>query len=156
MRLSVRFRAVLYGVVAVLFVTGAAWIAVDRAVWPKTATYLLRLHGGAAMAMLVLLGALLPLHVRIAWRRGKNLASGLVMLAANAILTGTAFGLYYTGSEALRHGTSELHIAVGLGLPLLVAGHALLGRRSRRAAARERLACAVRAGSRARPPRTSA
>ena len=156
MRLSARFRAVLYGVVAVLFVTGAAWIAVDRAVWPKTATYLLRLHGGAAMAMLVLLGALLPLHVRIAWRRGKNLASGIGMLGSNAILVMTAFGLYYTGSETLRRWSSELHIAIGLGLPLLVAGHALLGRRSRRAAARERLARAVRAGSRARPPRTSA
>src|SRR5262250_2874423 len=85
-RLSVRFRVTLYSIVAVLFVTGVAWIALDRAVWPETSTYLLRLHGGAAMVMLVLLGALLPLHMRIAWRRRRNRASGLVMVVANAVL----------------------------------------------------------------------
>ncbi|HKW95934.1 MAG TPA: hypothetical protein VJX92_28860 [Methylomirabilota bacterium] len=145
MRLSFRFRATLYAVVGALFVTGAAWTALDRAAWPETSTYLLRLHGGAAMVMLVLLGALLPLHVRIAWRRRRNLASGLVMAGANAVLVVTAFGLYYTGSETLRHWTSELHVVVGLALPLLVAGHVVLGHRSRRAAARERLA-AIRHG----------
>ena len=145
MRLSFRFRATLYVGVAVLFVTGAAWIALDRAVWPETSTYLLRLHGGAAMAMLVLLGALLPLHMRIAWRRRRNLASGLVMVGVNAVLLVTAFGLYYTGSETLRHWTSELHIVIGLALPLLVAGHVVVGHRSRRAAARKRLA-AIRQG----------
>lgn len=135
----------LYSIVAVLFVTGVAWIALDRAVWPETSTYLLRLHGGAAMVMLVLLGALLPLHMRIAWRRRRNRASGLVMVVANAVLVVTAFGLYYTGSETLRHWTSELHIVIGLALPLLVAGHVIVGHRSRRAAARARLA-AVRQG----------
>jgi cation transport ATPase len=124
---------VLYLVIAVLFVTGAAWVAVDRAVWPETATYLLRLHGGAAMAMLVLLGALLPLHVRVGWRRRRNRGSGALMLAANAILVATAFGLYYEGSDALRHWTSELHIALGFALPLAVVGHVLRGRRSRTA-----------------------
>lgn len=131
MRLSLRFRGVLYLVIAVLFVTGAAWVAVDRAGWPETATYLLRLHGGAAMAMLVLLGALLPLHVRVGWRRRRNRGSGALMLAANAILVATAFGLYYAGSDALRHWTSELHIALGFALPLAVVGHVLRGRRDR-------------------------
>ncbi len=145
MRLSARFRAVLYVVVAVLFVTGAAWIMLDRAMWPETSTGLLRLHGGAAMAMLVLLGTLLPVHARIGWRRGRNLASGLVMLAVNAVLVVSAFGLYYAGSEALRRWTSEVHIVVGFGLPLLVAGHVLLGRRTRRASGRKRPA-ALRQG----------
>jgi cation transport ATPase len=124
---------VLYLVIAVLFITGAAWVAVDRAVWPETATYLLRLHGGAAMAMLVLLGALLPLHVRVGWRRRRNRGSGALMVAANAILVATAFGLYYAGSDALRHWTSDLHIALGFALPLAVAGHVLRGRKSGRA-----------------------
>ena len=145
MRLSVRFRATLYSIVAVLSVTGVAWIALDRAVWPETSTYLLRVHGGAAMVMLVLLGALLPVHMRVAWRRRRNRASGLVMVVANAVLIVTAFGLYYTGSETLRHWTSELHIVIGLALPLLVAGHVIVGHRSRRAAARARLA-AIRQG----------
>ena len=133
MRLSARFQAVLYLVIAVLFITGAAWVAVDRAVWPETATQLLRLHGGAAMAMLVLLGALLPLHVRIGWRRRRNRGSGALMVAANAILVATALGLYYAGSDALRHWISELHVALGFALPLAVAGHVLRGRRGGRA-----------------------
>ncbi len=133
MHLSARFRAVLYAVIAVLFVTGAAWVGVDRAVWPETATYLLRLHGGAAMAMLVLLGALLPLHVRVGWRRQRNRGSGALMLASNALLVASAFGLYYAGSEPLRHWTSELHIALGFALPLAVTGHVLRARRGRRA-----------------------
>jgi cation transport ATPase len=111
---------------------------VDRATRPETATYLLRLHGAAAMAMLVLLGALLPLHVRVGWRRRRNRASGAVMLVSNAILVVTAFGLYYTGSETLRQWTSDLHLAIGLGLPVLLAGHIVLGRRTRGAVARER------------------
>lgn len=131
MRLSARFRAVLYLVIAVLFVTGAAWVEVDRTVWPETATYLLRLHGGAAMAILMLLGTLLPLHVRVGWRRRRNRGSGAVMLVCNAILVATAFGLYYAGSDSLRHWTSELHIALGFALPLVVAGHVLRGRRGR-------------------------
>jgi hypothetical protein len=153
-RLSTRFRAVLYLVVAVLFVTGAVWVGLDRTIWPETSTYLLRLHGGAAMAMLVLLGALLPLHVRLGWRRKRNLTSGTVMLSSNAILVGTAFGLYYTGSDTVRHWTSVVHIAIGFALPLVVAGHVLLGWRSRQVRAGERVAAAVRAGRRALPRRT--
>lgn len=144
MRLSFRFRAVLYLVVTALFGTGAAWIAVDRAAWPETATYLLRLHGGAAMAMLVLLGALLPLHVRVGWRRGRNRISGILMLASNAVLVGTAFGLYYLGSDTVRHWTSETHTALGFALPLLIAAHVLLGRRGRRA--REQRLAGLRQG----------
>jgi hypothetical protein len=134
-RLSLRFQAALYTAVAVLFVTGVVWLAVDRAVWPELATDLLRVHGGAAMVMLVLLGALLPLHARIGWRRGRNVASGIVMLGSNALLVLTAFGLYYAGSDTFRYWTSELHVGLGVALPLLIAGHVIVGRR-RRAAAR--------------------
>lgn len=140
MRLSTRFRAVLYLGVAVLFVTGAVWVGLDRTMWPETSTYLLRLHGGAAMAMLVLLGTLLPLHVRLGWRRKRNVTSGTVMLSSNAILVGTAFGLYYAGSDTVRHWTSVLHIAVGFVLPLVVAGHVHLGRRGRQAVLRSSMA----------------
>ena len=132
MRLSARFRAVLYLGVGVLLVTGASWLGVDRTAWPETATYLMRFHGGAAMVMLVLLGALLPLHVRLGWRRSRNVASGTVMLGLIAILIGTAYALYYVGSETGRYWTSVLHITIGFALPVMVTGHVLLGRRTRR------------------------
>jgi hypothetical protein len=41
--------------------------------WQQTAAYLPMVHGGAAMATLLLLGALIPVHVQRSWRSGKNL-----------------------------------------------------------------------------------
>jgi hypothetical protein len=145
LRLEPRFRAVLYIVVGVLFGTGAAWFAVDRLMkqvgpsaetWQDASAWLLMLHGGAAMLFLLLLGALIALHVRIGWRLQNNRVSGTVMLALNAVLIVTAFGLYYAGSDTLRPWISDIHIAVGLGFPLLLGLHAFLGRRSVRAARR--------------------
>jgi hypothetical protein len=125
-------------VVSVLFLSGVLWLLVDRlkpaspiGAWSRTSASLLTLHGAAAMLMLVLLGSLLPFHVRVAWRRSQNRLTGIVMLASNAALIGTAFGLYYAGSETLRGWVSQLHSGVGLGLPALLALHVVRGRRSR-------------------------
>jgi cyanate permease len=143
LRLDDRFRSALYAVVAILFVTGVAWLAVSRLQheiatdrWSTAGASLLMVHGGAAMLMLVLFGALVPFHVRVAWRRRQNRTTGVVMLVSNALLIVTAFGLYYTSSETLRHWTSDLHTGFGLGLPALLAFHVWRGRRSRRGALR--------------------
>jgi hypothetical protein len=56
------------------------------------------------------------------WRAKKNRVTG-IMLAFNAVLIATAFGLYYSGLETLRQWTSGLHIAFGLFLPLLLLVH---------------------------------
>lgn len=145
MRLEPRFRTVIYIIVGLLFGTGAAWFAIDRLkevgpageTWQEASAWLLMLHGGGAMLFLLLLGALVALHVRIGWRLGNNRVSGSVMLTLNAVLVVTAFGLYYAGSETLRRWISDIHIAVGLGLPGLLALHAVLGRRSVRASRRD-------------------
>jgi hypothetical protein len=84
------------------------------------------------MLFLMMFGALVPLHIGATWRSRKNLASGVAMLASTLALTATACGLYYLGSEGLRAWTSDLHIAIGLGFPLLLVLHAILGKRSRR------------------------
>src|SRR6185437_4313169 len=138
LRLDPRFRAILYVVVGLLFGTGAAWFAVDRLKeigpgterWQAASAWLLMLHGGAAMVLLLLLGGLIALHARIGWRLGNNRVSGSIMLTLNAVLVVTAFGLYFAGSETLRAWTSDIHIAVGLGFPALLAVHAVLGRRA--------------------------
>jgi hypothetical protein len=137
LRLEARFRTTLYAVAAALVVTGGAWLLVDRLkpidlmeTWQRTAAYLLMLHGGAAMLMLLLLGAIIPMHVAVAWRRGKNRVSGSVMLVSNAVLIATAFALYYSGSETWRHQASVLHTGFGLGLPLLWVLHVWRGKRT--------------------------
>jgi hypothetical protein len=139
LRLSPGFRIGLYAAFAALFVTGAGSIAADRLkdgsgddIWQESAAYLLMLHGGGAMAILMLLGALVPLHVQRAWRSRRNRTSGTAMVAFNAGLVATAFGLYYLGSETLRSWTSDLHIGIGFILPALLVVHVVLGRRSAR------------------------
>jgi cation transport ATPase len=126
----------MYSAFAVLLATGAAWLLADQfkdsangELWQAAGANLLMVHGGAAMTTLLLLGALFPLHMQRAWRARKNRISGLTMITFNAILIVTAFGLYYLGSEMLRPWIGDVHIAVGLALPLLLFVHVILGRR---------------------------
>lgn len=138
MRLNRTFRGTLYGAFAILFGTGVAWLIVDRSRddfgaprGQALAAALLMAHGGIAMLSLLLLGALIPLHVPLAWARGGNRVTGIVMLTLNAGLIVTAFALYYVGAELLRGWASDLHIALGLGLPLLLLLHVIRGKRAK-------------------------
>lgn len=138
MRLEPRFRNGLYAAFALLTVTGAVWLLADWRkdplepdVWQDIAPRMLMLHGGAAMAVLLLLGALVPLHIRRAWRGGRNRLTGPIIIILNAVLIVTAFGLYYAGSETLRPWISDAHIVIGLALPLALLVHVWLGRRTR-------------------------
>jgi hypothetical protein len=70
-RLSPGLRIGLYAAFAVLFTSGAGWLAANWLkdgsgddMWQESAAYLLMLHGGCTMAILMLLGALAPLHVQ--------------------------------------------------------------------------------------------
>jgi small-conductance mechanosensitive channel len=121
MRLKNAFRFALYGIFALLFVSGAAWIYADQ---------MKSMHGGAAMITLMLLGALGPMHVQRAWRAKKNRATGVVSIAMYGLLIATAFGLYYMGSEALRPWLSTIHIAFGLAVPAVITAHIMVGRAS--------------------------
>jgi hypothetical protein len=139
LRVSFRFRWMIYATVAALFVTGAGWLIADHfkdtdsgEVWQSAMAGLLMAHGGAAMAMLLLLGALGPLHIERSWRAGKNRVTGGIMAAINACLVLTAFGLYYSSSPDLRTWTSNLHIAFGVASPSLMFAHIAIGRLSRR------------------------
>jgi len=94
----------------------------------------LRLHGAAAMGFLVVLGTLLPVHVRRAWQFRLNRRSGATVLTLAGLLIASGYALYYVAGEDLRPALGVLHWVLGLaGLPVL-ALHVGLGRR----AARER------------------
>ena len=135
LQLDARFRASLYAVFSVLFITGVAWLPADRLksadggdVWSGLAPLLLMLHGGAAMLALMLLGALVPLHLWPAWRRDKNRAMGVAVASLTTSLIVTAFGLYYIGSDIFRGWTSDLHIVLGLAFPALLTAHVVTGK----------------------------
>jgi 4-amino-4-deoxy-L-arabinose transferase-like glycosyltransferase len=83
----------------------------------------MKLHGGLAMAALVMLGVLLPVHVQPGLRREAHRASGLAMLALVALLALTGYGLYYPGDEVWREGTSVTHLAIGVAAALWLVRH---------------------------------
>ena len=75
-------RYFLYAVLALVFLSGVAW-----AYWNYLVTspgdfemsakaWAMKVHGGAAMAVLVLIGMLLNAHVRFAWRARRNRSNG--------------------------------------------------------------------------------
>ncbi len=137
LQLDPRFRWALYTAFSMLFITGVAWLIADwlkdsasGESWQAVSAYLLMIHGGGAMAMLLLLGALFPVHIQRAWRSQKNRVTGIVMLTFNILLIATAFGLYYAGSDMLRPWISDVHIVAGLFLPALILVHVVVGRRS--------------------------
>jgi cation transport ATPase len=130
-------RYFLYAVLALLFLSGVAWtywtyLAASPGDFETTAkAWAMKIHGAAAMAVLVLIGTLISGHVRFAWRARRNRANGSVFLSAFAILTITGYGLYYAGGERLRAWMSWIHLGVGLALPILLLVHIFLGRRTR-------------------------
>jgi hypothetical protein len=138
LRLEPRLRFWNYAALATLSMTGVIWLIADMLktsedeLWQTIAANMLMLHGMTAMIALVLLGAVVSQHVRHSWRKGKNRASGAVMVGANAVLVTTAWGLYYAGSDLLRTLAADVHIAIGIALPVLVATHVVLGRRTRK------------------------
>jgi cation transport ATPase len=140
-KLSARHQLWLYGVFSVLFISGAGWAAAHFFLSQQTEfgeiphpsePWWLNVHGAAAMAMLVLLGTLIPLHVRRGWQMKRNRTSGSLLLAFNAILTITGYALYYAGAEQLRNWSSRVHLILGLAIPILLAAHVFLGLRTRR------------------------
>ena len=130
-RLSPPLKAAVYLVFAALLFTGAGWMwaepRIEEETWERIPRLLLKIHGGAAMLALLLLGAL-SLHVKRGWRAHRNRLSGVILIAVNAILIATGYGLYYASDEAFRAWLSRWHAWIGLGLTLLIPIHVLVGR----------------------------
>jgi len=114
--LSCTFRRLLYAMLAVLLVSGGLWE------WLHSAL-LMKVHGGAAMLVLLLLGALLASHVPAGWKDARKKKTGIGILAASAWLMISGHLLYYAGDEALRQAASYSHLGIGLALPLLLGFH---------------------------------
>jgi hypothetical protein len=159
MRLSSGHRGWVYWGAAILFVSGALWLIchyflqVEGEFGPTNnplEPWALRVHGGAAMLALVLIGSLLPVHVRRAWHQRHNLAPGIALLAVMLLLTLSGYALYYFGDEETRPIVSLLHWAVGLAAPPLLLWHVVSGR-AETARARHAARVATRAATRGAP-----
>jgi uncharacterized membrane protein len=154
-RLKRTHRVLLYGVLALLFLSGVGWALLNYFADPSAdqvtaaKSLVMKVHGAAAMAILVLIGMLLTSHVQFAWRARRNRLNGSIFLAVFAVLTLTGYALYYAGSETLRSCASWIHLAVGLALPLFLLVHVLLGKRTRSAARHANAASKTQAKTRA-------
>ena len=135
-RLAASLRYSLYAATAMVFASGALWLAArylpaSRPLADGLATASLRVHGGAALVLLVLIGGTGSLHAPSAWRERKNLVSGISLSTALVVLTATGYCLYYLGDESARTISSLGHWMLGLALPAALACHLWPGRRNR-------------------------
>lgn len=139
---SVRFSRPLkiwfYAIWGVLFVTGIVWLVINffvpaqddfDSVFIGIKTWLMRSHGAAAMAVLVLFGYLMPQHMMRAWAQQRNRVTAVVVVALSVIFILSGFGLYYSGSESMRAGMSNVHSLAGIIFPFALMWHIYKGRR---------------------------
>lgn len=130
MRLAASLRAALYGVGLLVTASGVIWLFTPAAS-RRLAAACMQVHGSAAMAFLVLVGAVFALHAPMGWRERKNRASGAAFAAALAVLLATGALLYYLGGEGARSVSSTMHWTVGCAALVLGGVHVWLGRRDR-------------------------
>lgn len=134
-------RWTLYATTAVLFATGALWLAVHFGLkqggaddLPHPAEpWILRVHGLAMMVGLFVYGSLLRVHMINAWKLRRNRNTGLLVASVIALLAITGYMLYYVGGETTRPIISIGHWAIGLVIGGLLPFHVWQGRRTRNA-----------------------
>ena len=140
LRLSPRHRLTFYCASLLLFLSGAAWAwahyldeSGPTSGWPREwKPLLLKIHGFSAMAFVLLLGTLLPGHVRRAWHARKNRNNGAFFLSVVGLLTLSGYALYYLGDETWRNATTQFHLWLGLVAPVLLLWHIRAGRKATR------------------------
>ncbi|HTT07269.1 MAG TPA: DUF4405 domain-containing protein [Gammaproteobacteria bacterium] len=139
-RLDPWHRYSIYSVVILTTLSGVAWLIlhyfisapgqVDAISDPLEALSL-KVHGAAAMLMLLCLGTLFLPHMLRAWRLGRNHYLGGLLAIINLVLILTGYALYYFSTEENHAIISAMHWVTGLLLPVILIFHILTGRRGR-------------------------
>jgi hypothetical protein len=140
-RLSAGHRQWVYWTAAALFASGALWLVfhyflqVEGQFGPAPhplEQWWLRMHGAAAMLALVVVGSLLPIHLRRGWHQRRNLPLGIMLSSVLLLLTLTGYALYYVGSEDARPWIGVLHWGIGMLAPFALVWHIARGRTAAR------------------------
>lgn len=134
MRLGFWQKTAVFATTAVVGATGLLWFVLHDIIdgEPGDATHvLLMLHGISSYAILVVIGSLLPRHVRLGWVRRRNIVTGVMVTVMMTVLAVTGLALYYCG-EDLHALVKWLHVIFGLGCFVLFPAHAFLAAKSRR------------------------
>lgn len=135
------FLASLWVVLALLFMTGLVLLpgALEmRLEWDLP----WRLPGGMRIAVaaahalgafltLLVIGALIPLHMRQGLRRQRSVATGIWLLVILGLLAISGLAIYYVGGEFSSVLASMVHVVAGLAIIIPLTVHAVKGRRMR-------------------------
>ena len=138
MKLDLEHLTWFYSIFSILFLSGLIWIGrhylrpcnpeveiCSSSVEPA----LLKIHGAAAMAYLILFGSLIPIHIRRGWSAKINRGNGAFLIVINLTLIVSGYGLYYGGSEGLRFLSHWVHVIIGVLLPVFLVWHIKVGRK---------------------------
>ncbi len=129
--MSPGLRAAVFGVGALLWVSGVAWLVLHLGFEPRNEfgtlphpweAPLMRGHGVAAVAGVFLLGWLGAGHVLERWRRARNRTSGWVLVACAVLLVCSGYALYYTVG-AWHAGSARVHEWLGAGTLMVALAH---------------------------------
>ncbi len=140
-RFSPRMNAWFYGVFGILFFSGVMWLIVhyfgpeqEFVETHPLGPWLLRIHGAAAMAALVVLGVLIPTHIRTGWSQKRNQSVALVLITLCVLMVISGYGLYYCGDDVFRSWISGFHNTAGCLMPVILLWHIINERKSRKRA----------------------
>lgn len=137
-RFSWNLRFWFYTIFGILFLSGAIWMGIyyyeqlndsniETFAWIKL--WLLRIHGAAAMASLVLLGFLIPRHMQRGWAQDRNRVTAIILILWCSVLVLSGYGLYYCGDEVLRFYLRNIHGIAGILIVPALIWHILSGKR---------------------------
>ncbi len=98
----------------------------DHQLWIST------LHTTMSFIMLMIFGALWPVHIRAGWRMKANVISGVVMTVVILILALSGLGILYAGSESFSVIAAVGHLVLGYLLIFCFPYHFVIGRRLHR------------------------
>jgi hypothetical protein len=120
-----RARRILYFVFGSLWLTGVVVLTQQRlnppndlvAVGPQWRSWL-EVHAALGFLGMIVLGYLVGTHIMPAYRTGEKRPTGFSLLGSIVVLTLTAYGLYYVGNDTLRAVMRNIHVWLGLALPV--------------------------------------
>lgn len=132
-------RHAVFASAGVLALTGLWWLGVhflvaqsdDGLAQSAYKLWAIRVHAAAALCTLVMVGSLIPLHMRAAWHTRKNRVSGAAVAGVMVLLALTGYALGYASDGLARQWSAWSHWAVGAASPMMLLVHVLLGQRTR-------------------------
>jgi hypothetical protein len=135
---GIKLHRRLYWILLIIFTgvaaSGALWSVLSdvlRREPDELQHVLMQVHGAFAFLSMMVLGMLVPQHIRFGWNAWRNRWSGGAMVGIATVLVLTGYALYYA-DEQLRDWSKWIHLGIGLLAIAAMPLHVWLGRHKRR------------------------